>query len=213
MPSCMKCCLTTSNWPDILVPHRCRSTRSPSLKFRDIMACAQRDRARQQCYWFPLFTQMLCSDYLDSDDGDSAFNRRGRKISPSAGCNNVPGCSIVADPKGIPAQWTLPAAVAHGQREMVSSLIAHGAYPVELSSVHHQQQQQQLVQYQSLLLLLAQCSVRIHTPCTSMISLQDALLMELAIDDTRLYDSQRERAIHVCQLGTVHANTVIMLKH
>jgi len=66
---------------------------------------------------------------------------------------------------------------------------------------------------ESLLLLLAQCSVRIHTPGTSMISPQDALLMELAIDDTRLYDSQRERARHVCQLGAVHANTVIMLKH
>jgi len=35
----------------------------------------------------------------------------------------VPGCSIVVDPKVTPAQWTLPAAVKHGQREVVSCLI------------------------------------------------------------------------------------------
>jgi len=54
---------------------------------------------------------------------------------------NVPDCSIVVYPRVIPAQFTLPAAVKHGQREVVSCLIAHGAYPAELSSAHHQQQQ------------------------------------------------------------------------
>jgi len=58
----------------------------------------------------------------------------------AARCGHLPAVRLWLA-QGIPAQWALSAAVKHGQREVVSCLIAHGATPSELSPFEQRLQQ------------------------------------------------------------------------
>jgi len=63
----------------------------------------------------------------------------------SARCGHLPAVRLWLA-QGIPAQWALSAAVKHGQAEVGSCLIAHGASPLELSPSEQQQLESLLAQ-------------------------------------------------------------------
>jgi len=80
--------------------------------------------------------EVLMHDWI-YNDRRSKDPFKSDPIVLAARCGHLPAVRLWLA-QGIPAQWALSAAVEHGQREVVSCLIAHGADPLGLSSTDQQ---------------------------------------------------------------------------
>jgi len=102
------------------------------------------DRALQLCTEGDLTPVIMVLMHTWNDTASLFEDVDSHPIVLCARCGHLPAVRLWLA-QGIPAQWALSAAVKHGQREVVSCLIAHGASLTELC-LSDQQQLQSLLQ-------------------------------------------------------------------